>query len=336
MPSNAIPSICTQRQQLAFLNKPANRLELVFPPSGFTTDQLNMRRKAEILKYNANKTNTKTNNLTKAQKWALLANNNNSQSLSQHFLSNASPTVPLCPYDISIATPTSSSDVPGPIMYLRYDASVPLYNYTDGQNTYGIINREDTSFWKTFSATDISFATAVDTHLMFVEFTSLVNPGNYHFAISTPVSIYVSGNGIGNPNSNLVRFSVSSISAAIYYSNQLVYTVPSSSILNNLQPVEFDTRYCSTNRFFVSQYVGILTINQIPLGIAPGFVYEIRATFTIGINEQNISSYIANLQTTAICNITSQNVNSSYGISSVFSQPSSTPITSQNFFSLDY
>lgn len=70
-----LSSICIQRQeQILFLNPPVRYTPISpyekFPQ--FTKFQFDMRRKAEILQYNASKSSTKTNNFTKANKWAQL------------------------------------------------------------------------------------------------------------------------------------------------------------------------------------------------------------------------------------------------------------------------
>jgi len=73
----ALKSICQQRiKQLAF-NKSLPRNELVSPYNGkYTKDQLDMRRKAEILKHSNNASSSKTNNLSKSQRWAQLVRGN--------------------------------------------------------------------------------------------------------------------------------------------------------------------------------------------------------------------------------------------------------------------
>ena len=67
--------ICQQRKISMLFNVPPTRYNptnpyIQFPQ--FTKMQFDMRRKAEVLQYNANQSNTKTNNLTKAQKAALI------------------------------------------------------------------------------------------------------------------------------------------------------------------------------------------------------------------------------------------------------------------------
>ena len=71
----ALKSICQQRSKQLTFNKPLPRNELVSPYNGnYTKAQFDMRRKAEILKYNNNASSSKTNNLSKSQRWAQLVN----------------------------------------------------------------------------------------------------------------------------------------------------------------------------------------------------------------------------------------------------------------------
>jgi hypothetical protein len=96
----------------------AGRTELQESPyqKGFTQLQLNMRRKAEILKYNSTKSSSQTNAPTRKQ------------IFSQIIKGNYNP----CPIDtITKPMPTTASNIPGPSMYLYEDPNVLLYNYTN-------------------------------------------------------------------------------------------------------------------------------------------------------------------------------------------------------------
>lgn len=330
----AIPSICEQRRQLALMNQPPTRLELQFPPPGFTTSQLDMRRKTEILQYNAAKTNTKTNNLTKAQKFTLLANNNTSQGLSQRFLQTADPAIPVCPYDISIPTPTTSCDVPGPLMYLVYDPSVPLYNYATNTDAFAILNKEIIDIWTLSSSTDTVFPNGVSQTLLFVSFTSLADKGNYLFSLVTPVSIYMSATSTGNMASNIADFSISAVQFGIYYSGQLVTPVTSPIISYSFTDLSLNTNSTSGS-FYAVQYVGMLNISNIPLSVSPGMVYEFRLTFTINYDINKTTPYMNNLLTGTYCNITDENINR-FNHCIVGSSPSNEPISTQDFTIVNY
>ena len=95
-----------------------------------------MRRKAEIFKYKKNGAN-----ISKKQQYALIANGNgqtakrswgNQNTISSNPNISGLPqqgTTILCSSPAIVCSPTSSSDVPGPIMNLCYDPTVPLVGY---------------------------------------------------------------------------------------------------------------------------------------------------------------------------------------------------------------
>lgn len=109
----------------------------------YTQFDLNMRRKAEILKYSSNVQSTQTNNLTKREKWAQIVKGNYqkfspslyTQSQSQTAVSTANT---VCNSAV-IQTPSTSCDVPGPKTYLYEDPNVILYMYQTQQDAYAII-----------------------------------------------------------------------------------------------------------------------------------------------------------------------------------------------------
>jgi hypothetical protein len=152
---SGVRSVLAQRRQLALYNVPLPRLTLTSPYPQFTKMQLDMRRKIEILKHSNNASNTKTNNLTKKQNWSLLVQGK-TQNYSQNAV-NASPTVTTCPLDALIPTLTSSSDVPGPIMVLQYDPSVPLYNYITNNRVYPDQNIVSSIVYNQFTTNFTSF-----------------------------------------------------------------------------------------------------------------------------------------------------------------------------------
>lgn len=119
------------KQNAALNNIPLERIALISPYPAFTRTQLDMRRKVEILKYQNNTTNTKTNNFSKKQQWSMLVNGV-TKNASQIKIKDKEVTE--CPLDEFIPTLTTSSDVPGKVIVLQYDPSVPLYNFTRNRN----------------------------------------------------------------------------------------------------------------------------------------------------------------------------------------------------------
>ena len=125
-----------QKKKLALLHTPPNRFTPVSPygkavanPSTrkkpqlvFTKEQLDMRRKAEILKHKGVSGGTKTNDLTQKERFALLSRGIGITSA----FSFKDSTLPNRP------TWSSASDVPGAPTFLYFDNRVPLYNYQTG------------------------------------------------------------------------------------------------------------------------------------------------------------------------------------------------------------
>lgn len=124
--------IYTNRSNLYLFQKPQARYTLLSPyfsdsstnaPFNKQQFDLDMRRKAEILKYD--KQSSQTNNLTNSQKWSKMA--------SAKRVMRRTPDSTSC---VNMLVPTSSSGVPGPIVYLYEDPSMNLYNYKKNYAAY--------------------------------------------------------------------------------------------------------------------------------------------------------------------------------------------------------
>ena len=109
----SLEDICKQRRRQLLFTIPPPRNTIQSPYPQYTQQQLDMRRKAEILKYAGNKQNTKTNSLTRSERYAHAMRNRNRVDLTTT-VNNVS-----CPDDAIIYTSSSASGVPGP--------SIPLY-----------------------------------------------------------------------------------------------------------------------------------------------------------------------------------------------------------------
>jgi len=165
----------------------------------FTQEELNMRRKVEILKYSANQTSTKTNNLTKKEKWVQL-NNGYSQkrNLSYSFIKKnlvpgTTDYVQTCPSGTILYTPTYASNIPGKLINLYEDPNVPLYMYSTQRESYGIINQE-------VNIQEFNYETNQNIYLSSVNRNGniasiyILNPNTktYNYNIQFPVSIFIS------------------------------------------------------------------------------------------------------------------------------------------------
>lgn len=95
------------------------------PYPQYTSRQLDMRRKVEILQYKQNATTSNVRN------WTRLATSGRNTSRA-------------CGSRVQKSKPSTASDVPFPIVDLFYDPTVPLYNYTPNPSSYNEFPYPDT------------------------------------------------------------------------------------------------------------------------------------------------------------------------------------------------
>ena len=142
------------RRLRMLFNVPLPRYNPISPYKGtsFSKFDLDMRRKAEILKHTGPQKSTQVNKLTKAQQYAQLVSGNSptQKLLDPHTGQLKQIQQSFCDSSLNF-TLTSSSDVPGPIVSLYLDKNIPLYNYAApnsafNENTYDIYNIIDGEF----------------------------------------------------------------------------------------------------------------------------------------------------------------------------------------------
>lgn len=155
---STITVIFDQRRKLNFFNLPPPRYTPVSPYPQYTKQQLDMRRKVEILKHN-NK-NTKGNNLTKKEAYSLLAKSTANQ-ISQFTIQQLqNQNTSTCITNSTKPTWTSACDVPGPPTLLQYDPTVPLYNYVNDATqdaNYSSLADTNTSFMHLYTLNEIEY-----------------------------------------------------------------------------------------------------------------------------------------------------------------------------------
>ena len=123
-----LAALLQQKNERKRVNIPPTRFSLVNPyrtftgqtstPNGITQEDLNMRRKAEILKYKS-----KNGTQTASQRYASIVRGTGSRSVATNSCDQ-------------ISKPSSASGIPGPSVDLVLDPRVPLYNYHSGAVPY--------------------------------------------------------------------------------------------------------------------------------------------------------------------------------------------------------
>lgn len=280
---------CQQRNLQTRFNIPPIRLNSQESPyPKHTKFQLDMRRKAEILKYSSNKQSTQTNNLTKAEKWAKLMSQRsvkNNQQLLDSFNSGYA-----CPKDRMIMTPTSSCDVPGTVMYLFDDETVPLYNYVKNVDSYALLPQSNDTIPYTINGdSNVHFING-DTNTISYIISRTPKDSIYNINITTPMNLQINY-PLTNAN---IYFNLNSIYASVFYAKNLVCTKyltsngNSNIDINQIQT--FFTSQSSVNSSVIL-YLGYFSINNLLLNMYPGYAYEIKLTlsYTVTVGNTDIT-----------------------------------------------
>lgn len=284
--SNA--DFCQQRKIAQQNNVPQVRFELVSPYNRYTKPQLDMRRKAETLKYSANKSSTQTNNLTKKQSFALLARGS-LQKPSMTALSSGSGD---CPPDRNILTPSSSSGVPGPVVYLYEDPAVPLYNYSDfNTRTYSDFVASNNAPWQVVTYSDVSLNSKIQGSLFYLIFSNYIDQPIHTFDVTIPIGISISGVRKSGVFPDTIFVSVQYATLAIYYNTEIVTTIRNPNIGNDSGfNIGFDVSNNSPGAISLTQYIGNFGFNEIQLLTSPTYVYSFQASFSMTLTTDSTTT----------------------------------------------
>lgn len=285
---------CLQRKLAQTNNIPLGRVTPVNPyeTKNLTKFQLDMRRKVEILKYSANKSSSQTNKMTKKEAFALLVKGGLSRTQSV-LQSNQVE----CGTDQLIPTPTTSCDVPGPVMYLYEDTAVPLYNYSDfNTRTYPDFVPTDSTLWQFVvkSNSIIYDAPSATTTIYYLIINKNIDKKRYTFKIVTPVALTIEGSVPPSyiQPSGFITVQILSVKLSIYYNDSKVVVVqaPVSGFQINIG----NFRVSSTvSNFSATHFLGNLQFENIQLYTEPTYVYKIDISADLSVSSTSITSNVA-------------------------------------------
>jgi hypothetical protein len=277
----------------------------------YTQKQLDMRRKAEILQYNANNQNTKQNGTTKKQAFSQIVNNRN-RNIPNSIINGR-----VCDLNTT-PVPTSSSDVPGPIEYLYLDPSVILYNY-DTKRNYNSYIETNTKEWDIFAYDDVETSNTVDKPVVSIYVRDGVKQNYTNFSLISPMCISVSGKNSNTYDNDLdfvrntVSIFVSQIIFQIHYNETVIKTItidnPNTLDGNNkISKISLNTTDSTSGDFSANIYIGNFELNNIYLYTPPNIIYDINILTTVvldtGSTDYNENAYFSNITYTAIYNAT--------------------------------
>jgi hypothetical protein len=221
-------------------------------------------------------------------------------SFSQQSLSDISNNILSCNINAIVKTPSSSSGVPGPVVELYLDPAIPLYHYTGTNNrNYGLINSTDNSHWTTYTTNDISMEQSILSELFTLYIHNNITQSYYTYSFSTPVAIYVKG--LSSSIGKSLTATISNVYIYVYYNSTLITTNnPNLSGTSTTIPIltsdfiSLGLKTTTVSDFSAVFYSGVLTVSNLLLFTQPGFIYDIKLAFNIGITTDSsvtINSY---------------------------------------------
>jgi len=272
MSDPATMEACAQRELFLCFREHGPRVETVSPYPRNTKFELDMRRKTEILKYKHQTLNS--NIASKSKKWSQIVQ-----------LSHSNPMVKKkipCPQNALIPTPTSACGVPGPIVTLQYDPSVPLYKYGYNPERYNLVNPLNNTDYTFHTSDDAEFPQSTPIPLFYLV---LKNPTKsiYNYQFQTPVAIYFSG--YKDPASmdkkvSFINITLFTAECEVHYNNTIVPNVrpvvDKSKVINLLISVND-----SVGHFEAAAYIGIIYTSNVILSAQPQYVYTFDMKFEI-------------------------------------------------------
>jgi hypothetical protein len=328
MSNNIVFDLCTQHRRRQLFGQPPIRLELQTSPYlpnatgvSYTKYQLDMRRKAEILKYLPSAQSTQTNNLTKAQQYSQFINNANiRQGYSNGITQAISANDGGCPKR-NIPMPSTASDVPGPPIMLYLDDTVPLYNYATNIDAYAVLPTENPPPYLLQTTEYSLYTTTIDltgilgisqsvfsrpniqttyANLYSVNFTQ--NNDKYiTFNVNTPISLYITGTTLGISTQVInIHVKISNVYLTVYYNTTPVSSTDPLITISNTNQLLANSTFnhtftdislnISTNTTFsANQYVGMLNINNIQLVGSLGNIYDVQLSFMVNTDISLVS-----------------------------------------------
>ena len=235
---------------------------------GWTKEQLDMRRKAEVLKYNKT-ANTRT---TKTQSWLQIVRGvYQRRTYSGAYLSGINNADANCE---TVVTYSTGAGIPGPQIPLYLDPRVPLYNYNTQQQALGINNEEETDMWRTKYDTNLL---SNMPNIFTINIRTPIDNTQYKYTLRTAIGLYLDGSSNALDYNVAVSFTQASIK--VFYGGTQVILTTRPTI--TLDPNIFTNGSANISgsltggRYSGAIYLGNITIGNLLLSTAAGNTYDI-------------------------------------------------------------
>ncbi len=309
MTTNIACDVITQlRKSRKAVTKPI-RMDILAssPYPTYTQEQLNMRRKAEILQYKSTNQNSKQNGITKAQTYSQIANgtyqNTNQNGVIKTTVRKGIIDRTVCSETI-VYRPTTSSDVPGPVQLLYLDPSIPLYNYSTDR-TYNIYETIDDTKWNITFDYDVKcdIENAAEVYVASIFIRDGIDSDQYTFSLTVPVSIQFTGKNNSTTDydldfsRNVVELYIKSATCMVYYED---YSLNNTSVArpvyptayySNLRDVSLNTIDSGSSEFNGNVFIGYITFGNISLYTSSGYSYDFKIKMNGALNVNDTSYF---------------------------------------------
>ena len=247
----------------------------------YTPAELDMRRKAEILKYqNASTT------FSGKKKWSYLANSTNTTSRA-------------CP-EIYKLTPNTSSDVPGKPMMLYNNPNIPLYKYKPlNLERFQLVPYDNFKrVYDLFPITNIVSSNGTITNITDI---IILNPDSNSFAFGFTIPITITYNAIFREVSsyaiNYAQLFIQKARMDIYYSDSLIANpdalyneqpLISTDLIISAANITLNVESSNVGNINMQQYLGTIYIPPTNLQTVTQYVYTCKITINIGYSEYSL------------------------------------------------
>lgn len=326
-----LESACRQRAKRMLFSYPTNRFDIISPytDSSYTPFDLDMRRKAEILEYKGNAQASKSNNPTRKQNLSnILSGKYQKKTYGYNTyyeeigtLRDATDIIEY-KYDLVVErdmsnnidtdcsariiyTPSTASGVPGPVINLYKDESVPLYNYSKNTNALALTEDIDPDKWRIVIDENIEVGDDLSGTLFLLGIMGGIDEPIYTFNFEIPIGMYIRGTAktLVNQYTDLSLSlnkvgNINPIDIQVNYNEEVVNRIGTNTKLDpdiqfvfksgNFDTVGFsfdlsgnDLFDLSTNTFGsyeIKYYLGQLKVSNMPLYTEKGYIFDIIAT----------------------------------------------------------
>jgi len=294
-------SICNnfiQRTEYAItVNRDPGRFDPLSPYLHYSKAALDMRRKARTLEH---LNNALTVQSTKASSFARLVNRRNGRAQKN------------CSKNELIYVPTSSSDVPGPVIMLYNNINTPLYNFQPIINQSNRINGVDVNDrkidWHPLPIIDSQFEQNTPNILANL---TIFSPEHrkYSFDMNSTIAILLEANKTRPAGVSTIRTQIISVSLLAYYSNVLMYQ--QNNIPFTFSDLSVSVAASALGNFSAGKFVGNLKLNNVLLNVCNEYTFTFKLEFKFNYTEydangvvvQESQSNINNIHLSAIANL---------------------------------